>query len=89
MVAQDGGGDDDVLLRLMRASSRGMPFEGDRNAHLCLNQGSVCSGVNPHFETVFAAKLSNGIAALRSSVQIKPSQPTECASTKTAPKMGN
>jgi hypothetical protein len=38
MVAQYGG-DDDVLRRLMRASSRAMPFEGDRNAHLCLNQG--------------------------------------------------
>jgi hypothetical protein len=26
--ARDGGGDDDVLRRLVRASSRAMPFEG-------------------------------------------------------------
>jgi hypothetical protein len=39
MVAQDGGGDDDVLRRRMRASSRAMPFEGDRDAHFCLTQG--------------------------------------------------
>jgi hypothetical protein len=39
MVAQDDGGDDDVLRRLMRASSRAMRFEGGCDAHLSLNQG--------------------------------------------------
>ena len=39
MVAQDGGGDDDVLRRLMRASSRAMPFGGGCDAHLCLSEG--------------------------------------------------
>src|SRR5580698_11284830 len=33
------GGDDDVLRRLMRASTRGMPFKGGCDAHLCLNEG--------------------------------------------------
>jgi putative transposase len=32
-------GDDDVLRRLMRASSRAMPFEGGCDGHLCLNVG--------------------------------------------------
>ena len=31
-------------------------------------------GVNPYFETVFAATLPSGIDGLRSSVQIKPAQ---------------
>ena len=38
MVAQDGG-DDDVLRRLMRASTSAMPFEARCDTHLCLSEG--------------------------------------------------
>ena len=55
MVVQDGGGDDDVLRRLVWAFGRAMPFEGGRNAHSS-SQPGVRSvdffGVNPHSETV-------------------------------------
>ncbi len=39
MVAQDGGGDDDALRGLMRASTSPMPFEAECDAHLCLSEG--------------------------------------------------
>jgi hypothetical protein len=39
MVAQDGGGDDGVLRRLMRASTSAKPFEARCDAHLCLSEG--------------------------------------------------
>jgi hypothetical protein len=38
MVAQDSGGDDDVLRGLMRASTRPMPFEAECDAHLCFSE---------------------------------------------------
>ena len=58
MVAQDGGGDDDVLRRLMRASTSAMPFEARRDTHLCLSEGFTLQvsdgphGVNPQSETL-------------------------------------